>query len=183
MGRSMDNTIVVFTTDKRHRGLHLAPMAEQTPFAPEQGHDHGRRLPRAGDDPPGQAKVPAGKVRERASISGLGLVSDFSLRAAGNPEHRRRAEEGANRSADTTYKCYLDGYNQMDMITGKGPSKPARKSGTSAKSELGGCAHRTTTSIVSSISLEAGSVKKTKPDVPYSDQPSPRSFRAHRLAQ
>jgi hypothetical protein len=27
---------------------------------------------------------------------------------------------------DKTYKVYLDGYNQMDLITGKGPVCPQR---------------------------------------------------------
>ena len=59
---------------------------------------------------------------------------------------------------------HLDGYNQMDMITGKG-LRTGTKSGIS-ESELVPCVSMTT-SIVSSTSLEGlGEVIKPKLDVP-----------------
>ena len=64
-------------------------------------------------------KVPAGKV-ENGIISGLDWFPTF-LAAAGNPNIAEELRKG-NQIGDTTYKCYLDGNNQMDMITGKGPS-------------------------------------------------------------
>jgi arylsulfatase len=36
-------------------------------------------------------------------------------------EHPNELKKG-KQIGDHTYKCHLDGYNQMDMITGKGPS-------------------------------------------------------------
>ena len=60
-----------------------------------------------------------GKV-ENGIISGLDWFPTF-LAAAGNPNIAEELKKG-KQIGDTTYKCYLDGYNQMDMITGKGPS-------------------------------------------------------------
>ncbi len=64
-------------------------------------------------------KVPAGKV-ENGIISGLDWFPTL-LAAAGNPNIVEELKKGKH-IGDRTYKCYLDGYNQMDMITGKGPS-------------------------------------------------------------
>ncbi len=45
--------------------------------------------------------------------------------------------------AGKTYKVYLDGYNQMDLITGKGPSPATRSSisprGTLSTVRIDGC--------------------------------------------
>jgi arylsulfatase len=43
------------------------------------------------------------------------------LAAAGNPNITEELKKG-KQLGDRTYKVHLDGYNQMDMITGKGPS-------------------------------------------------------------
>ena len=67
---------------------------------------------------PGQ--VPAGKV-ENGIISGLDWFPTL-VAAAGDPNIKEELYEGQSRSADRTYKKHLDSYNQMDMITGKGPS-------------------------------------------------------------
>ena len=66
-------------------------------------------------------KVPAGKV-ENGIVSGLDWFPTF-VAAAGNPEHRRRTASKGKQLGDRNYKVHLDGYNQMDLITGKGPSK------------------------------------------------------------
>ena len=66
---------------------------------------------------PGQ--VPAGTV-ENGIISGLDWFPTF-VAAAGNPNIREELLKG-KKIGDRTYKNHLDGYNQMDMITGKGPS-------------------------------------------------------------
>jgi arylsulfatase len=42
--------------------------------------------------------------------------------AAGNPHIAEELKRGKD-LCDRTYKVHLDGYNQMDLITGKGPSK------------------------------------------------------------
>jgi hypothetical protein len=41
--------------------------------------------------------------------------------AAGNPNIKEELKKG-KKIGDRTYKNHLDSYNQMDMITGKGPS-------------------------------------------------------------
>ena len=64
-------------------------------------------------------KVPAGKV-ENGIISGLDWFPTF-VAAAGNPNIVDELKKG-KQLGDTTYKVHLDGYNQMDLITGKGPS-------------------------------------------------------------
>ncbi len=68
---------------------------------------------------PGQ--VQAGHGRERHHV-GARLVSDLGGRA-GNPQDQRRAAQGQACSATGPTRCHLDGYDQMDMITGKGPSE------------------------------------------------------------
>jgi hypothetical protein len=65
-------------------------------------------------------KVPAGKV-ENQIMSGLDWFPTL-VAAAGNPNIVEELKKG-KQLGDRTYKVYLDGYNQMDLITGKGPSK------------------------------------------------------------
>ncbi len=65
-------------------------------------------------------KVPAGKV-ENGVISGLDWFPTF-VAAAGDPNIVEELKQGKS-LGDATYKVHLDGYNQMDLITGKGPSK------------------------------------------------------------
>ena len=63
--------------------------------------------------------VPAGTV-ENGIISGLDWFPTF-VAAAGNPNINEELKKG-KQIGDRTYKIHLDGYNQMDLITGKGPS-------------------------------------------------------------
>jgi arylsulfatase len=63
--------------------------------------------------------VPAGKV-ENGIISGVDWFPTF-VAAAGNPNIKEELLKG-KQLGDKTYKVHLDGYNQMDLITGKGPS-------------------------------------------------------------
>jgi hypothetical protein len=63
--------------------------------------------------------VPAGKV-ENGIISGLDWFPIF-VAAAGDPNVKDELLKG-KKLGDTKYKVHLDGYNQMDLITGKGPS-------------------------------------------------------------
>jgi arylsulfatase A-like enzyme len=64
-------------------------------------------------------RVPAGKV-ENGIISGLDWFPTL-VAAAGNPNIVEELKKG-KQMGDRTYKVHLDGYNQMNMITGKGPS-------------------------------------------------------------
>jgi arylsulfatase A-like enzyme len=63
--------------------------------------------------------VPADTV-ENGIISGLDWFPTF-VAAAGNPNISTELLKG-KKIGDRIYKNHLDGYNQMDMITGKGPS-------------------------------------------------------------
>ena len=112
-----DNTIVVFTTDNGTE-VFTWPDGGQTPFAQSKGTvmEGGFRAPAMIRWP---GKVPAGKV-ENGIISGLDWFPTF-LAAAGNPNIAEELKKG-KQLGDRTYKVYLDGYNQMDLITGKGPS-------------------------------------------------------------
>jgi arylsulfatase len=112
-----DNTIVVFTTDNGTE-VFTWPDGGQTPFAQSKGTvlEGGFRVPAMIRWP---GKVPAGKV-ENGIMSGLDWFPTF-LAAAGNPNIVEELKKG-KQLGDTTYKVHLDGYNQMDLITGKGPS-------------------------------------------------------------
>ena len=112
-----DNTIVVFTTDNGAENF-TWPDGGQTPFAGGKGTalEGGFRVPAIVRWP---GKVPAGKV-ENGIISGLDWFPTF-VAAAGDPNIVDELKAGKE-LGDTTYKVHLDGYNQTDLITGKGPS-------------------------------------------------------------
>src|SRR5467141_1453638 len=112
-----DNTIVIFTTDNGTE-VFTWPDGGQTPFAQSKGTvmEGGFRVPAMIRWP---GKVPAGKV-ENGLISGLDWFPTL-VAAAGNPNIASDLKKG-KQLGDRTYKVHLDGYNQMDMITGKGPS-------------------------------------------------------------
>jgi arylsulfatase A-like enzyme len=112
-----DNTIVVFTTDNGAENF-TWPDGGQTPFAGGKGTglEGGFRVPAIVRWP---GKVPAGKV-ENGIISGLDWFPTL-VAAAGNPNVVSELLVG-KKIGDQTFKVHLDGYNQLDLITGKGPS-------------------------------------------------------------
>jgi arylsulfatase A-like enzyme len=112
-----DNTIVMFTTDNGTE-VFTWPDGGQTPFAQSKGTimEGGFRAPAMIRWP---GKVPAGKV-ENGIISGMDWFPTF-VAAAGNPNIKDELLKG-KKMGDRTYKVHLDGYNQLDMLTGKGPS-------------------------------------------------------------
>lgn len=112
-----DNTIVVFTTDNGAENF-TWPDGGQTPFAGGKGTalEGGFRVPAIVRWP---GKVPAGKV-ENGIMSGMDWFPTF-LTAAGNPNINDELLKG-KQIGDLTYKVHLDGYDQTNMITGKGPS-------------------------------------------------------------
>ncbi len=65
-------------------------------------------------------KIPPGKV-ENGIISGLDWLPTFAA-AAGDSTIVKDLKTG-KKLGDTTFKVHLDGYDQTDLITGKGPSK------------------------------------------------------------
>jgi arylsulfatase len=113
-----DDTIVMFTTDNGTENF-TWPDGGQTPFAGGKGTvmEGGFRAPAILRWP---GHVAAGKV-ENGVISGLDWFPTF-VAAAGDPDMVEELKSG--KSLDNqNYKVHLDGYNQMDLITGKGPSQ------------------------------------------------------------
>ncbi len=112
------NTMVGFTTDNGTENF-TWPDGGQTPFAGGKGTalEGGFRVPMILRWP---GRVPAGKV-ENGIVSGLDWFPTF-VAAAGNANIAEELKKG-KQLGDRTYKVYLDGYNQLDLITGKGPSK------------------------------------------------------------
>jgi arylsulfatase len=113
-----DNTIVAFSTDNGAENF-TWPDGAQTPFAGGKGTvlEGGFRVPAMIRWP---GHVPAGKV-ENGIVSGLDWFPTF-VAAAGNPNISEELKHG-KQLCDRNYKVHLDGYNQMDLVTGKGPSK------------------------------------------------------------
>ena len=117
--KGLDNdTIVVFSTDNGAENF-TWPDGGQTPFAGGKGTvlEGGFRVPCIVRWP---GKIPAGKI-ENGIISGLDWFPTF-LAAAGNPNIADELKAGKQLGSQT-YKVNLDGYNQLDLITGNGPSK------------------------------------------------------------
>jgi arylsulfatase A-like enzyme len=112
-----DNTIVVFTTDNGAENF-TWPDGGQTPFAGGKGTglEGGFRVPAMVRWP---GKVPAGKV-ENGIVSGLDWFPTL-VAAAGNPNVVNELLTG-KKIGDQTFKVHLDGYSQLDLITGRAPS-------------------------------------------------------------
>jgi len=113
-----ENTIIAFSTDNGTENF-TWPDGGQTPFAGGKGTalEGGFRAPCIIRWP---GKVPAGKV-ENGIFSGLDWFPTF-VGAAGNPDIVGELKKGKELNG-TNYKVHLDGYDQMDVLTGKGPSK------------------------------------------------------------
>jgi arylsulfatase A-like enzyme len=113
-----DNTIVVFSTDNGAE-VFTWPDGGMTPFRATKGtvYEGGFRVPAIIRWP---GKVPAGKV-ENSIFSGLDWFPTF-VAAAGNANIVDELKAG-KQLGDQTYKVHLDGYDQLDLLTGKGPSK------------------------------------------------------------
>jgi arylsulfatase A-like enzyme len=155
-----DNTIVVFTTDNGTE-LFTWPDGGQTPFAQSKGTvlEGGFRVPAIVRWP---GKVPADTV-QNGIFSGLDWLPTF-VAAAGNPNITEELLKGKE-IGGRTYKNHLDGYNQMDAITGKGPSK-RHEIFYLGESTVG--AVRIDDYKFRFIDQPAGWIgEKTKPDVPY----------------
>ena len=113
-----NDTILAFSTDNGTENF-TWPDGGQTPFAGGKGTamEGGFRVPMLLRWP---GKVPAGKV-ENGIVSGLDWFPTFCA-AAGNPNIADELTKG-KKLGEQTYKVHLDGYDQTDLITGKGPSK------------------------------------------------------------
>jgi arylsulfatase A-like enzyme len=114
-----DNTIIAFSTDNGAENF-TWPDGGQTPFAGGKGTalEGGFRVPAIIR---WQGKIPAGKI-ENGIVSGLDWFPTFVAAAGYEGDIAADLREGKE-IGGRTYKVHLDGYNQMDMLTGKGPSK------------------------------------------------------------
>lgn len=112
-----NNTILVFTTDNGAE-VFTWPDGGMTPFAGAKGMvlEGGMRVPMILRWP---GKVPANTV-QNGIMSGLDWFPTL-IAAAGNPNIIEELKKG-KKLGDQTYKVHLDGYNQLDFITGKAPS-------------------------------------------------------------
>lgn len=112
-----DNTIVVFTTDNGAE-VFTWPDGGMTPFKGTKGtsFEGGFRVP-AIICWPGHVKP--GSV-ENGIVSGLDWLPTLAA-AAGNPGISNQLLKGV-KLGDRTYKNHLDGYNQLALLEGKGPS-------------------------------------------------------------
>jgi arylsulfatase A-like enzyme len=114
-----DNTIIAFSTDNGAENF-TWPDGGQTPFAGGKGTalEGGFRVPAIIRWP---GKIPAGKV-ENGIVSGLDWFPTFVAAAGYDGDIAADLRKGKELNG-RNYKVHLDGYNQMDMLTGKGPSK------------------------------------------------------------
>jgi arylsulfatase A-like enzyme len=112
-----DNTIVIFTTDNGAE-VFTWPDGGMTPFKATKGtvFEGGFRVPAIIRWP---GTVKPGTV-ENGIFSGLDWFPTLTA-AAGNPDITDQLLKGV-KLGDQTYKNHLDGYNQMDLLAGKGPS-------------------------------------------------------------
>jgi arylsulfatase len=113
-----DNTIVIFTTDNGAE-VFTWPDGGMTPFRATKGtvFEGGFRVPCIARWP---GKIKSGTV-ENGIFSGQDWLPTLAA-AAGNPDVTQQLLKGVQ-LGDRTYKNHLDGYNQMDLLTGAGPSK------------------------------------------------------------
>ena len=113
-----NNTIVIFTTDNGAE-VFTWPDGGMTPFRATKGtvFEGGFRVPAIIRWP---GKIKPGTV-ENGIFSGLDWLPTLAD-AAGNPNITQQLLQGV-KLGDLTYKNHLDGYDQMDLLLGKGPSK------------------------------------------------------------
>jgi arylsulfatase len=112
-----DNTIVVFTTDNGAETF-TWPDGGNTPFKGQKGttYEGGFRVPCIARWP---GHIKPGTV-ENGLFSGLDWFPTLCA-AAGNPDITDQLLKGV-KLGDRSYKNHLDGYNQLALLEGKGPS-------------------------------------------------------------
>ncbi len=112
-----ENTIVIFTTDNGAE-VFTWPDGGMTPFKATKGtvFEGGFRVPAIIRWP---GKIKPGSV-ENGIVSGLDWLPTLTA-AAGNPNIVQQLLKGV-KLGGRTYKNHLDGYNQLDLLLGQGPS-------------------------------------------------------------
>jgi len=112
-----DDTIVIYTTDNGPM-VCLYPDSGTTPFRGEKNTnwEGGWRVP-------AMIRWP-GRVKPGSKFSGIVAGEDWLptiLAAAGDPNIKDELLKG-HQAGDKSFKVHLDGYNQLDYITGKSPA-------------------------------------------------------------
>lgn len=112
-----NNTIIAFTTDNGAE-VFTWPDGGMTPFAGAKGTvlEGGMRVPMMVRWP---GKIPAGVV-SNGIMSGLDWFPTL-LKVAGNPNIVDELKKGQTLNGKK-YRVHLDGYDQTNLLTGKGPS-------------------------------------------------------------
>jgi arylsulfatase len=112
-----DNTIVIFTTDNGAE-VFTWPDGGMTPFRGTKGtaYEGGFRSPAMIRWP---GRIKSGSV-ENGIFSALDWLPTLAA-ASGNPDVTQQLLNGV-KLGDRTYKNHLDGYNQTDLLLGRGPS-------------------------------------------------------------
>jgi len=113
-----DNTIVIYTTDNGAE-VFSWPDGGTTPFRGEKNTnwEGGYRVPALVRWP--------GLVPPRIEINDLFSAEDWTttlMAAAGEPDIKNKLLEGYTAGANT-FKVHLDGYDQRDLLSRKGPNK------------------------------------------------------------
>jgi arylsulfatase len=113
-----DNTILIFSTDNGAETF-TWPDGGNTPFKGQKGTamEGGFRVPCIARWP---GHIKAGSV-QNGLFSGLDWFPTL-VAAAGNPNITAQLLKGV-KLGERTYKNHLDGYNQIDLVQGKGPTK------------------------------------------------------------
>ena len=148
-----ENTIVIFTTDNGAE-VFTWPDGGMTPFRATKGtaYEGGFRVPCVIRWP---GKITPGTV-ENGIFSGLDWLPTLAA-AAGNPDITEQLLHGVQ-LGDRSYKNHLDGYNQMQLLSGGGPSSDTRSS-TSPR-QISALSASMTSSFSSCSSHMAGPVKR-----------------------
>jgi arylsulfatase len=115
-----DNTIVVYSTDNGSQ-TNTYPDGGSEPFRGEKGStwEGGFRVP-------AMIRWP-GVVKQGTVINDIFSHQDWLptlLAAAGEKDIGAKLKKG-HRAGDMTYKVHLDGFDQSDLLAGKGPGKRA----------------------------------------------------------
>ena len=113
-----NNTIVIYTTDNGAETFSW-PDGGATPFRGEKNTnwEGGYRVP-------AMVRWP-GLVPARSEINDIFSAEDWAttlVAAAGEPDIKNKLLQGYN-AAGKTFKVHLDGYDQRDLLSAKGPDK------------------------------------------------------------
>ena len=114
-----NNTIVIWTTDNGAE-IFSWPQGGNHPYRGEKGltNEGGFRVPLLVRWP--------GVVKPGTIINDIFSHEDWMptlLAAVGEPDVKEKLLKGGHQAAGKTFKAHLDGYNQMDLLAGKGPGK------------------------------------------------------------